>query len=320
MLPPWTPDLPALDLLLSVAELGSVGKAAAAHGISQPSASTRLARLERQLGVPVLVRGARGSTLTPAGEAVLTWAAGVVDAARTLTDGVRTLREAADARLRVAASLTVAEYLMPPWLLALRRLHPGVEVAATVANSHEVCERVRAGHVDVGFVESPDVPAGFSTARVGEDRLALVVAAGYPLAARARAGLRPRDLPDLPLLLREPGSGTRETFLHALRAALGTALGTALGSGAGTAPGDGEPRLPHAVELGSTSTIVATARAGGGVGVVSARAVTGDLAAGTLVELPVRGLHAERPLTALWLGVRPTPLAAELVGLARGAG
>lgn len=308
MLPPWTPDLPALDLLLSVAELGSVGKAAAAHGISQPSASTRLARLERQLGVPVLVRGARGSTLTPAGEAVLTWAAGVVDAARTLTDGVRTLREAADARLRVAASLTVAEYLMPPWLLALRRLHPGVEVAATVANSHEVCERVRAGHVDVGFVESPDVPAGFSTARVGEDRLALVVAAGYPLAARARAGLRPRDLPDLPLLLREPGSGTRETFLHALRAALGTA------------PGDGEPRLPHAVELGSTSTIVATARAGGGVGVVSARAVTGDLAAGTLVELPVRGLHAERPLTALWLGVRPTPLAAELVGLARGAG
>jgi hypothetical protein len=54
--------------------------------------------------------------------------------------------------------------------------------------------------------------------------------------------------------------------------------------------------------------------------VVSARAVTGDLAAGTLVEVPVRGLRAERPLTALWLGVRPTPLAAELVALARGAG
>jgi DNA-binding transcriptional LysR family regulator len=300
MLPTWTPDLSALDLLLSVAELGSVGKAAAAHGISQPSASARLSRLERQLGVAVLVRGSHGSTLTPAGEAVLTWAAGVVDAAGTLTDGVRTLREAADARLQVAASLTVAEYLMPPWLLALRRVHPEVEVAATVANSLGVCAHVREGRADLGFVESPDVPDGFSTRRVGHDRLALVVATTYPLAARASGGLLPRDLPALPLLVREPGSGTRETFLQALAQALG----------------DDHPELPHAVELGSTSTIVATARAGGGVGVVSARAVAGDLTAGTLVEVPVHDLHADRPLTALWLGARPTPLAAELVELA----
>lgn len=301
MLPPWTPDLPALDLLLSVAELGSVGRAAAAHGISQPSASARLSRLERRLGVPVLVRGSRGSSLTPAGEAVLAWAAGVVDAAHALTDGVRSLREAAGARLRVAASLTVAEYLMPPWLLSLRRLHPDVEVAATVANSHEVCARVRAGRADLGFVEGPEVPDGFSSRLVGEDRLVLVVAAGYPLAGRATEGLRARDLPTLPLLVREPGSGTRETFLQALREAHGGA----------------EVSLPHAVELGSTSTIVATARAGGGVGVVSARAVTGDLAAGVLVEVPVRDLRTRRPLTALWLGARPTPLAAELVNLAR---
>jgi DNA-binding transcriptional LysR family regulator len=300
MLPPWTPDLPALDLLLSVAELGSVGKAAAAHRISQPSASARLARLERQLGVAVLVRGARGSTLTPAGEAVVAWASGVVDAARSLTDGVRTLRQAAGARLRVAASLTVAEYLMPPWLLALRRVHPEVEVAATVANSHGVCEQVRSGRADIGFVESPDVPDGFTTRHVGDDRLALVVASSYPLAGRASRGLLPRDLLNLPLLLREPGSGTRETFLQALCEALGAA----------------EPRLPHAVELGSTSTIVATTRAGGGVGVVSARAVTGDIAAGTLVEVPVRGFRAERPLTAVWLGNPPTALAAELVTLA----
>jgi DNA-binding transcriptional LysR family regulator len=300
MLPPWTPDLPALDLLVSVGKLGSVGKAAAAHGISQPSASARLSRLERRLGVPVLVRGARGSSLTPAGEAVLTWAAGVVDAARTLTDGVRTLRQDADARLRVAASLTVAEYLMPPWLLALRRVHPEVEVAATVANSQGVCEQVRGGRADVGFVESPNVPTGFTCRVVGHDRLALVVAGGYPLAARASGGLLPRDLPGLPLLLREPGSGTRETFLQGLRSALG----------------NGEPQLPYAVELGSTSTIVATARAGGGVGVVSVRAVTADLVTGTLVEVPVHDFRAERPLTALWLGARPTPLAAELVTLA----
>jgi DNA-binding transcriptional LysR family regulator len=301
-LAPWTPELAALDLLLSVAELGSVGRAAAAHRISQPSASARLARLERQLGVPLLVRTSRGSVLTPSGEAVVAWARGVVDAAHTLTDGVLTLRADRHARLRVAASLTIAEYLMPPWLLALRRRNPGLDVAATVANSHEVCERVRAGTADVGFVEMPSVPAGLTAQPVGTDRLALVVAADYPLAARATSGVRPRDLCGQPLLLREHGSGTRDTFLHAMAVALG-------GS---------EPELPLSTELGSTATILATARAGGGVAVVSARAAALDMATGALVEVAAKGLDLERTLHAVWLGKRPTNLAHELILLAAG--
>src|SRR5579875_2763125 len=196
-LPPETPELVDLDLLLSVAELGSVGRAATAHGISQPSASTRLARLERRLGVALLARSPRGSKLTPAGEAVAAWARPVVSTTQALTDGVRTLRADQAARLHVAASLTVAEYLLPRWLLALRRAHPSVDVAATVANSAEVCEHVRAGRVELGFVETPDKPRGLTTGEVGTDRVALFVAGGYPLAARgggpvaaaARAGI-----------------------------------------------------------------------------------------------------------------------------------
>jgi DNA-binding transcriptional LysR family regulator len=300
-LPSWTPELATLDLLLSVAELGSVGKAATAHGISQPSASARLARLERRLGVPVLRRSTRGSTLTPAGEAVVTWARTVVDAARTLTDGVHTLRADRSARLRVAASLTVAEYLLPPWLLALRRRSPGLDVAATVANSRDVCAAVRSGRADLGFVETPGVPTGLSARRVGSDRLALVVAAAYPLAKRS-GRLRPRDLSELPLLLREEGSGTRDTFLDALAAAVGE-----------------RPQLPHATELGSTATILATARAGGGVAVLSARAAAADVDAGVLVEVDVPGLVMRRPLHAVWLGKQPSALATELIELAAGA-
>lgn len=295
----WTPDLISLDLLLSVVELGSVGKAAAAHGMSQPSASARLRRLERQLGVPVLVRSTRGSTLTPAGEAVVVWAAAVVDGAHALTDGVQSLRDSAGARLRVAASLTVAEYLMTPWLLTLRRTHPDVEVTATVSNSRAVCDAVRHGDADLGFIEAPDVPDGFSHTRVGSDRLALV--ASPDLAdGLGSAELDPAALARLPLLLRERGSGTRETFLRAWADALGH-----------------EPDLHHAVELGSTTTILATARAGGGIGVVSSRAVAGELAGLALREVHVRGLRAERPLTAVWLGRQPTGLARQLVELAR---
>lgn len=301
-LPRWTPDLASLDLLLSVAELGSVGRAATAHQLSQPSASTRLARLERQLGVALLIRTSRGSSLTPAGEAVLAWTHGVIDSAQALTDGVLTLRGEEHARLRVAASLTVAEYLMPLWLLAMRRRHPGLDVAATVANSHDVCARVRSGQVDVGFVEMPSVPSELSAEVVGEDRLVLVVAPDYPLAARARSGVPARDLLEQPLLLREPGSGTRDMFLHALAGALG-----------GHAP-----VLPQSTELGSTTTIVATARAGGGIGVVSARAVAQELADGRLIELCMPDLALHRQLHAVWLGTRLTNVAHELVLIARG--
>jgi DNA-binding transcriptional LysR family regulator len=302
-LPPWTPDLTALDLLLSVAELGSVGRAASAHGVSQPSASARLARLERQLGVSVLTRTPRGSRLTPAGEAVVAWARDVVEAAHTMTDGVGALRGAHTARLRIAASLTVAEYLLPMWVLTLRRRNPGLDVAVSVTNSHEVCTRVRDGSVDLGFIEAPTSPPDLTAETVGTDRLALLVAADYPLAARAESGVRPRDLLDLPLLVREPGSGTRDTLLHALAEALGMA----------------EPALPHAAELGSTTTILATARAGGGVAVVSARAAAGDIASGALVEVRTSDLDLARPLRAVWLGQRAGNLAHELVLLAREA-
>jgi DNA-binding transcriptional LysR family regulator len=298
-LPPWISDLPALDLLLSVAETGSVGRAAQAHGISQPSASERLARLERRLGVPLLVRSRRGSLLTPAGQAVAVWTQQVVGAAHTLADGVLSLRADQAARLRVAASLTVAEYMLPAWLLGLRRTHPDTEISAEVSNSHGVCEMVRSGAADLGFVESPDIPADLSRRRVGEDRVALVVSAGYPLAARAGRDLPVADLLEQSLLLREPGSGTRDTFLGALERRLGSA-----------------PALPHATSLGSTTTILATARAGGGIGVVSARATAAPIAAGELVELTVRELALTRPLHAVWLGHAPSAPAGELIALA----
>jgi DNA-binding transcriptional LysR family regulator len=296
-LPPWTPDLAALDLLLAVAELGSVGRAAAAHGVSQPTASTRLSHLERRLGVELLVRSTSGSQLTPSGEAVVAWAQTVIDAARSLTDGVESLRGDREARLRVAASLTIAEHLLPGWLLALRRRHDDLEIAAAVANSQDVCRAVLAGEADVGFVEAPGVPRELSRRRVGSDRLAVLVVPGHPLARRRRPA---SALLDQPLLLREPGSGTRETFLRALRRTLGR-----------------EPALPHTIALGSTTTILATARAGGGIAVVSVLAARSDLAAGSLVEVTVDDLDLGRSLHAIWRGQQPGPLAAELMTLAR---
>src|SRR5487761_1179695 len=91
-LPQPCPDLTALDLLVSVGELGSISAAAAAHGVTQPAASMRLRSLERLLQVPLLERATTGAQLTPAGTATVEWAAAVLQDMRVLMSGTAALR------------------------------------------------------------------------------------------------------------------------------------------------------------------------------------------------------------------------------------
>ena len=187
-LPPRVSDLTGMDLLLSVARTGSIGRAAAEHGVSQPAASARLRRLEGQLGLALIERSPRGSRLTPAGALVAGWAQAAVDAAAALDAGVIALRRERDSRLRIAASMTVAEYLLPVWLTALAAAYLGAAVALAAVNSDQVAQAVLAGTADIGFVEGPVVPAGVHAEPVGRDTLALVVAPGHRW-ARRRGGV-----------------------------------------------------------------------------------------------------------------------------------
>ena len=96
-LSPRVPDLGAMDMLLSVARLGSLGKAAAEHGASQQAVSSRIRRMERLLGVALIERTSNGSALTAAGSLVADWAREVVGAAASRGSGeskVRALTEA----------------------------------------------------------------------------------------------------------------------------------------------------------------------------------------------------------------------------------
>src|ERR1700745_1031023 len=102
-LPARVSDLTAFDLLLTAARQGSLGRAAAEHGISQPSASTRIRQLEGRLGLALIERSPRGSRLTPAGALVAGWAQTAVDAAASLGAGVVALRRERGSRPRLPA-------------------------------------------------------------------------------------------------------------------------------------------------------------------------------------------------------------------------
>lgn len=290
------PDLAALDLLLSVARLGSLGQAAREHGISQPSATARVKTMERLVGLALLDRSPRGSRLTPAGMLVADWARGVVEAAEALDAGVAALRAERDSQLRVAASLTVAEYLLPGWLVTLRRDRPATAVSLQVGNSSDTAKLVRDGHADVGFVEGPQLPPGLSGLVVARDLLKVVVAPGHPW-ARRRTPVPAAELAATPLIQREPGSGTRSALVKALARIA-------------------EPVAPL-LELASTTAVKAAAGTGAGPAVLSSLAVADDLATGRLVAVPVAGVELSRRLRAVWpAGPRPAGPARDLIALA----
>ncbi|MFI1017152.1 LysR family transcriptional regulator [Streptomyces sp. NPDC020965] len=296
------PDLGALELLIAVARHGSLGRAARDLGISQPAASGRISSMERRLGLALVDRSPRGSRLTEAGVLVTDWARRVVEAAEAFDVGTQALRGRRETRLRVAASMTIAEYLLPGWLIALRTRWPDTAVSLLAGNSAVVAERLLAGEADLGFVEGLSVPEGLDGAVIGHDRLVVVVGPGHPW-SRRRTPLTARELAATPLILRERGSGTRQV--------LDSALASALPEYAGLA----EPLL----ELASTTAVKAAAISGAGPAVLSELAVTEELAARRLREVRADGVSLRRDLRAVWCrSHRPTGPARELLGLTRG--
>ncbi|GLZ49733.1 transcriptional regulator [Actinomycetospora sp. NBRC 106375] len=300
-LPARVADLASYDVVLSVAELGSMGRAAAAHGVSQAAVSARVRALEGALGFTLFERSPQGTRLTEAGGLVADWARSAIDAAWAMEEGVAALRAEHTGRLRVAASLTVAEYLLPRWLVSLRSELPDTSVALSTRNSTDVADDVRSGAADVGFVEGPEIRDDLDGQVVARDRLTLVVSPGHPWARRH--GIDAARLAGTALVTREAGSGTREFLERALRSA-------------------GVETIAHPVlELASTTAIKGAVADGVAPAVLSSLAVAGDLAAGTLVTVPVRKLSLDRRLTAIWpRGRPPDGAAAALLRRASAAG
>jgi len=278
------PDIRSLDLLRSVAEFGSIRQAAGAHHISQPAASMRLRSLERTLGLELLDRSAGRARLTVTGVAVVQWSEAVLEGMRDLLLGTAAVRSKGRDTLRIAASMTVAEYLVPGWLSRLRGSDPDVAVSLEMGNSGHVAEMMLRGGADIGFVEGPDDPPDLHVRVVSGDDLVVVVAPSHPWARRRRP-LSAADLAATPLVLREAGSGTREVLERALSA-----------SGLEPTP---------LVELASTTAIKASVASGTGPGVLSRLAVEPEVTDGRLIVVTTTGVPLDRRIRAIWPSERP---------------
>ncbi len=289
-LPLPVPDLVSLDLLRSVGEFGSIRQAALAHNVSQPAASMRLRSLERVLGLTLLDRGNGRARLTHAGVAVVEWSTQILESVSELLVGAQALRQEGQSNLRLAASMTVAEYLVPIWLSKLRSTGPDISVSLQMGNTEQVSEIIRSQRADIGFVEGWSVPNEFNNRVIASDDLVVVVLPSHPWAHRKKI-VTARDLSRTPLVLREIGSGTREVFDKALES-------------------QGLSALPM-VELGSNTAIKAMISSGAGPGVLSRVVSRAEVESGRLKIVNLGGISLDRTIRAIWSKSRALPTAAK---------
>lgn len=280
------PDITALEMLIAVHDSGSLSAAAQKLGVTQQAVSSRMKSLESLVGSALLTRTPRGSALTADGVLVAGWAGEVLAAAQRLDAGIASLRSDHIRELSVAASQTVAEHLLPLWLVNLRTQqetlgHTPASTSMTVTNSAATIQLVRDAKVSIGFIETPAVPADVRSTVVRTDRLVVVVSPGH-VWARRRSILLADELAETPLVTREHGSGTRYSLEHILAA-------------------HGCPTVASpALEFSTTAAVRSAIASGAAPGVLSELAVHDDLALGRLVAIPVRGLDLSRPITAIW--------------------
>ncbi|WP_449281808.1 LysR family transcriptional regulator [Leucobacter sp.] len=282
-----TPSIAELQCLESAVRTGSLSAAARDLGVSQQAVSSRMRGLERTIGVELLHRSFSGIAPTAAGEAVLARAREVLAAIGRLDEAISDLRDASAEAISVGGSQTVASHLLPGWLLGLRRAQleagrPATAVHLRTANSDSVIAMVRSGALDLGFIETPEAPRDLGTTVVRRDRMVLAVATDHPWAARA--AVRLPEAAEVPLVAREPGSGTRAAFEAAVLAELGR-----------------EPVAPLVV-LATEAAVRSAVIDGVAPAVLSELTVRDDVRLGRLRALDFEPRPVHRPLMAIWRG------------------
>jgi len=214
-------DLRRLEIFLKVAELGSFSRAADALFLTQPTVSEHVRALEDELGVQLLDRLGRGTTPTRAGTLLLGYARRLLALSREARQAIEQFQGRVSGELVLGGSNIPGEYVLPALIGAFRLKYPDVSLSLRIGASRDVQEWVEQGHVEIGVVGAVPSSRALESRRLMDDDLVLAVPPEHPWVSRKTVSVD--DVKGEPLILRERGSGSRETLENALKA-LGTGL------------------------------------------------------------------------------------------------
>lgn len=203
-----------LKVFHTVATRLSFTKAAEELFITQPAVTKHIHEIEQHFKVKLFERDGRKVRLTEAGQTLLRHTSELFALYRTLEFEMHTQADKKAGRLRVGASTTVAQYVLPPVLASFHQKFPDIRITLSTDNTEQVEQALQQHKVDIGIIEGRAKNNAFRYTPFLKDELVLVANAANPLLKKS---IKPEELLKLPLLLREPGSGTLEVIAHALR-------------------------------------------------------------------------------------------------------
>lgn len=259
-----------IEAFVAVARQESVSRAAENLFLSQSAVSMSVNDLERQFNTRLFDRHGKRLQLNELGRLLLPRAQALLDHGQEIECLLK--GESDVGQLRIGATLTIGNYLAPLLLGQFMGQQPGSRVHLEVHNTTSILRRVAHFELDFGLIEGDCADPELLTIPWVEDELAIFAAPEHPLAAKAEISME--DLLTASWIIRESGSGTRQTFDHAFRHVLS--------------------RLQIRLELEHTEAIKRTVEAGLGIGCISRLALREAFRRGSLVELPAPGLDLRR--------------------------
>jgi DNA-binding transcriptional LysR family regulator len=275
-------NIAELEALKAVAETGSFTRAADRLGMSQPGLSRQIQRLERQLGTRLLERRGTGAILTDAGRESMQFATRTISDFEALVSRFGPDPSALSGVIRIVASSTPVEYLVPSLIAEFTKEHIGISVEVLVADSAQVARTLGDRQADLGLSGMPSTAIGYSAVPMSQDEVVLAVSSEHSFADQRSITID--QLKDENIIEREGGSGTWQTVVQSLSAA-GIEL----------------PEHRVSMTLGSTQAVVAAVDQNLGVGFVTKHAVENRT---RIHALRIEGLSLERDLNLIYESAR----------------
>ncbi|WP_334161597.1 hydrogen peroxide-inducible genes activator [Phenylobacterium sp.] len=276
------PTLRQLQYLKLLAENGSFGRAAEAAHVTQPTLSAGIQELERTLGANVVDRARSGVILTAVGEEALRRATVILNEAEELVEAAKNAGQPLTGRFRLGVIPTIAPFLLPKALPALRERFPRLRLFLREDLTHRLIASLKAGQLDAALIALPYDMGGLQWAHVADDTLLAAVPASHPLARQT--SVTPEALEHEGLILLEDGHCLREHALSACHLKPPKATGD-----------------EETFAATSLPTLVQMVGSGLGVTFLPKMAVTAGLAEAAPVAVrPIDAEHPSREIVIAW--------------------
>ncbi|MGV0847763.1 LysR substrate-binding domain-containing protein [Empedobacter falsenii] len=204
-----------LKVFDTVAKRLNFTKAANELNITQPAVTKHIKEIELNLNIKLFERNGTKIKLTKAGEILLKYTEEIFSVYQKMEFEIGQLQEKQKGTLRLGASTTIAQYVLPPILAEFRKRFPEIQLSLVIQNSEKIEDLLANQKIDIGLIEAQIKNRTFHYFPFMKDEIVLVSRQNHSISTKNNIKLD--DLKHIPLVFREPGSGTLETIDLALK-------------------------------------------------------------------------------------------------------